>query len=386
MRTSRSTLYAVGDARDAELPPADDAAWSEPPSDGRGLARARAELRVVGGYMERLPLAAVKSGLVDQAEAWSYAVGPATTTTWREQPLFGRRAFRLDDDRPPFHSPAMLRFLREQGAPDLLCVWGLGVSEEILLACRESFTISYSLDVAPLRVPASVSRHFDLILVGEAWQEAAARVRHPTTPCARLPIGPEFADPLTFRPLGAPKDYDVIYVAAAQAYKRHDILFAALARCSRPVRTLCVFGYGELAGALRAQARALGLAVDFVGPPGVSYAEVNALMNRARIGVVGGDADGCPAVLTEYMLAGLPVLANRDLCCGLGYITPETGLTASPAEFHLGIEELLARGPELDPRAHVVGRWDWPTSIRRLRSILADCGFRPRRRPIRAFA
>ena len=40
-------------------------------------------------------------------------------------------------------------------------------------------------------------------------------------------------------------------------------------------------------------------------------------MNRARIGVVCGEEDGAPAILTEYMLAGLPVLANARLRCGL---------------------------------------------------------------------
>ena len=47
---------------------------------------------------------------------------------------------------------------------------------------------------------------------------------------AVMPIGPEFASPDTFFPLGLEKIYDVIYVAAAQAYKRHDILFDALAQ------------------------------------------------------------------------------------------------------------------------------------------------------------
>ncbi|HEU5432418.1 MAG TPA: glycosyltransferase [Thermomicrobiales bacterium] len=379
MLTARPTLYAIGDARDATAPLAGDARRAMRPPSPAALPAARATLRVVGGYIERLPLAAVKCGLVDDAEAWSYVVGAAPAMAWREQPMFGRRLFRLADDRPPFHSPAMLRFLRERGAPDLLCVWGLGVSEEILLACRDSFKLYYSLDVDPLRVPPAVSRHFDLVLVGETWQADAARARHPALRCARLPIGPEFADPLTFRPLGIAKDYDVIYVACAQTYKRHDILFQALARCARPVRTLCVFGYGELADDLRARARALGLAVDFVGPPGVPHATVNALMNRARIGVVAGSEDGCPAILTEYMLAGLPVLANQQLCCGLRYITPETGLTATPEAFHLGLEELLARAPGLDPRAHALGRWDWPTSIRKLTAILADCGYKPRR-------
>nr|WP_234710121.1 hypothetical protein [Sinorhizobium medicae] len=47
---------------------------------------------------------------------------------------------------------------------------------------------------------------------------------------AILPIGPEFASDSMFYPYQSPKPYDVIYVAAAQSYKRHDILFEASAK------------------------------------------------------------------------------------------------------------------------------------------------------------
>lgn len=185
-----------------------------------------------------------------------------------------------------------------------------------------------------------------------------------------MPIGPEFASEVTFQPLGLPKIYDVIYVAAAQAYKRHDILFEALAKLPRSLRTLCVFGYGELTADLRKHVDHLGINVDFLGPPGVPFDEVNRLMNQARIGVVCGVDDGAPAILTEYMLAGIPVLANRALSCGLQYITPATGGMADADEFHSGIRDLLNRADTLHPRDVVLANWTWPHSIRRLRSLI----------------
>lgn len=105
------------------------------------------------------------------------------------------------------------------------------------------------------------------------------------TGTAILPIGPEFAGIDLFRPLAEAKRYDVIYVAAAQPYKRHDILCDALAQLPG-VSALCVFGYGDLAEPLRERAAREWLPIDFVGPPSVSFAEVNLLMNAARIGVV----------------------------------------------------------------------------------------------------
>ena len=126
-----------------------------------------------------------------------------------------------------------------------------------------------SIDAPALRVPESVSRHFDIIITGAEWQSREVNHRHPDMVTAVMPIGPEFASPETFFPMGIEKVYDVVYVAAAQPYKKHEVLFDALARLPRTVTALCVCGYGELGEALRAQVQELGLSVDFVGPPGV---------------------------------------------------------------------------------------------------------------------
>lgn len=185
-----------------------------------------------------------------------------------------------------------------------------------------------------------------------------------------MPIGPEFASDVTFRPLGLPKTYDVIYVAAAQPYKRHDILFEALRRLPRSIKTLCVCGYGEMAGDLHRQASDYGINVEFIDPPGVPFPEVNRLMNQAKIGVVCGIDDGAPAILTEYMLAGIPVLANSQLRCGLQYITPKTGRTASADNFHEALFEMLTTPHAFRPREVVQENWIWPHSIGKLRSII----------------
>lgn len=265
----------------------------------------------------------------------------------------------------------MLEFLETVGAPHVLCVYGLGVDAEILSACANSFKIYNSIDAPALRMPPEVSGLFDLVLTGADWQTEAVQALHPGMACAVMPIGPEFADPLTFRPLGLAKDYDIVYVAAAQPYKRHDILFDALERLPRSLRTLCVFGYGEMADDLRRRAADSGLDVDFVGPPGVPFEEVNRLMNRARIGVVCGVDDGAPAILTEYMLAGLPVLANARLSCGRQFILPETGRLAEAEDFGGAITAMLDDLPSFSPRQAVLDRWTWPHTIHRLSGHIA---------------
>lgn len=126
----------------------------------------------------------------------------------------------------------------------------------------------------------------------------------------------------------------------------------------------------ETGGQLRDEAAQRGLDVAFVGPPGVALAEVNQLLNRAGIGVVCGVDDGAPAILTEYMLAGPPVLANSALRCDLQFITPQTGLAVPAERFHEEIEELLAEAPTINPRAAVMERWTSDHTILKLAGLI----------------
>ncbi len=367
--------FQDGEWDDRDVPPVD---WfrdqwqagrrGRPP----GLIGSNEEVMVDGGYIERLPLAALKTGMVDCAEVWTHWRGSEPPTEWiGNSPHLTRRSFRLTGPDAPFASNDMLGHIEAFGPPDILCIWGLGVSEDILLACSDSFKIYNSIDAPALRIPPEVSRHFDLVLTGAQWQSDEVHARHPEMATSIMPIGPEFASEITFHPLDLPKIYDVIYVAAAQPYKRHDILFAALARTQRPLRALCVCGYGEMIGELHQQVADLGIDVDFVGPPGVPLAEVNRLMNQARLGVVCGVEDGAPAILTEYMLAGIPVLANSHLSCGLQFIMPQTGRSAPAEDFDTAIEAMLDELDTFSPRDVVLSHWTWPHTIERLRAIIA---------------
>lgn len=333
--------------------------------------------QVGGGYLERLPLAAVAAGLAQSAEIWSFAGrdGEADTDTGRlagtpdpRYPGLTRRVFRADDHPAPYGSAEAVAHLRETGPPEILCVWGLGVTSALLQAAGPAIKIYNSIDAPALRIPDDLAAHFDLFLTGADWQSREIRARVPGARCLVLPIGPEFASGETFHPTGATKDRDVVYVACAQNYKRHDILFEALTR--RPGTTaLLVIGYGDLRDHLEREAARLGLDVEFIGPPGVSHEEVNRQINRARVGVVCGRDDGAPAILTEYQLADLPVLANSELCCGLQYITPQSGLAAAPdAEFARALDHLITHHASYHPRAQAIAQWGWQASIKRLKA------------------
>jgi glycosyltransferase involved in cell wall biosynthesis len=289
---------------------------------------------VAGSYLERLPLACIAAGIVERAEIWHHRAGQGASFAPAATPAdtrLGYRGFPIDDPAPPFDNAAMLDFVATHGAPHILVVYGLGVAPALLAACGNSIIVYNSIDAPALRVPAEVSARFDLVLTGAQWQSDAVAARHPGMATAIMPVDPEFAAIDQFRPLDGPKDYDLIYVAAAQPYKQHDLLLDALETLPREVHGLFVFGYGEDADRLRGRIADAGLSVDCIGPPGVGVDEVNRLMNRARFGMVCGRDDGAPAILTEYMLAGLPVLCNAELVCGRQFILPETGRCFDPA-------------------------------------------------------
>ena len=341
------------------------AALAEADQPWRELADAErsAPVAVAGGYLERLPLSLIAAGAYDRAEVWHhYDAADGEAPFRRANPRLAYRAFHADTREAPIASADMRAFVEAFGAPHLLLVYGLGVDEALLELCANSVIIYNSIDAPPLRVPAEVSRHFDLVITGEEWQSREVAYRHPDMPTLVLPVGPEFACGEQFRPLDIEKSYDLVYVAAAQPYKRHDLLFDAIERSPRPLRALCVFGYGELADHYREDVARRGLDIDFVGPPGVPFEEVNRLVNHARIGVIAGYDDGAPAIITEYMLAGLPVLANAGLVCGRQYVTPRSGRCAVPADWPRVIAEMLDDLDRFDPRAEALARCHWRRS------------------------
>lgn len=342
---------------------------ADPPAPWQAVTDA--SFAVTGGYLERLPLACIAAGIVERAEIWHHRAGQGRSSYIPAGPRLGYRGFPIADPMSPFDNRAMLEFVATHGAPHILVVYGLGVVPALLAACANSIILYNSIDAPALRVPPEVSAHFDLVLTGAQWQSDEVEARHPGMATAIMPVGPEFAAIDQFRPLDGPRDYDLIYVAAAQGYKQHDLLLDALETLPRDVRGLFVFGYGEEADRLRARIADAGLSVDCIGPPGVGFDEVNRLMNRARFGMVCGRDDGAPAILTEYMLAGLPVLCNAELVCGRQFILPETGRFFDPADLAAAIMAMRAETGRCFPRETSLARWTWPHTIARLQPLLA---------------
>jgi colanic acid/amylovoran biosynthesis glycosyltransferase len=106
--------------------------------------------------------------------------------------------------------------------------------------------------------------------------------------------------------------FEVLCVAALSRRKGVDVLLEAFAEvlAARPDARLTVAGDGEEAGALRAQADALGIAaaVEFTGA--VAHDRVVDLYHRADVYCLPSFSEGVPTVLMEAMATDLPVVAT----------------------------------------------------------------------------
>lgn len=357
--------------------------WRDRALAGRALAEpAEAPFVVAGSAEERVALAALRAGICDAAEIWTFA--HATAAAAHEpggvKPAPGgglvRRRLRAD---APHATAEALGCVDIHGVPEVLLALGACVDEALLVRCRDSIRIHACGAEAPPFVPARAARHIDLFLAADEGQAEELRRIHPGVLAAVLSLETEFAATESFFPTGAAKDFDVICIAPAEDAARHDILFDAFAKLPPRLRGLCVFAQGGLADLLRDQIDRRWLDITCIGPPGIAPPVLNALMNRARIGVVCSEREGAPALLTEQMLAGLPVLANARLGRGLRHIRPATGAVAAPEGFHEGILDLLARAPTLAPRDVAAARWGWRASAARLAELLDEARARKSR-------
>jgi glycosyltransferase involved in cell wall biosynthesis len=209
-----------------------------------------------------------------------------------------------------------------------------------------------------------------------------------------LDIGPaDFVDHDVFRPLETQRDFDVIQVSCWTPRKRIELFIEAAARL--PHLTFAHLGHFENGGtaeelayrqACIALAKNLGARIAFpfgecdtnVGFPRTK-ADVNAWVNRARLGVLTALPEGINRFKMECFAADVPVLVANDAGAPTTkHIGPETGGVFAPTPTALAdaIETALARRREFCPRGYLLRTTGKARSLQRLRQALGTAAGR----------
>ena len=158
-------------------------------------------------------------------------------------------------------------------------------------------------------------------------------------------------DECVFKPIAVEKQYDAVYDARAQPYKRHP-LAAEVERLALILWHENPAPESEGGRWLRTIRETLAHAHNFSGwerPRFFGPEEVAAILSEARTGLCLSAEEGAMCASIQYLLCGLPVVnvpnrGGRDL-----FFDPETSLTVQPepAAIARAVRELIRR--QIDP-------------------------------------
>ena len=176
-----------------------------------------------------------------------------------------------------------------------------------------------------------------------------------------IPIAANWwVDHRVFRPLAdSQRDADVLMIATWAKFKRHDAVFAALAKVrSRGVKLKTVLvGYpGDMSqNDLWRLARFHGVADQLEIFERVSAEEVNQQLNRVKVNVVWSRREGVNRAIIEGMFANTPCILRRGFNYGYEYpyLNDHTGRFATEATLPETLLHFTRESPTYSPRAWI---------------------------------
>lgn len=217
-------------------------------------------------------------------------------------------------------------------------------------------------------------RSADVKLVDDLTTMEETRRKFPRAIVLEFANG-DFVDTDKFRPLGIPKTYTGIQIAAWQRFKRHDLFVEAAALL--PDRKFLKFGHfwlgpghwGWLTSSLRRRriirkARRLKSSIDFPFSDAKDIRgllwnaeEVNRLMNAAKMGILTSEHEGLNRFKMECLSADIPMLVPEDAgSATTRHINEKTGVLFEPTPEKLAqaIRYVEHHLTDFSPRAYVV--------------------------------
>lgn len=199
----------------------------------------------------------------------------------------------------------------------------------------------------------------------------------------------DFVDTDVFKPLGTPKIYDGIQIAAWKPFKRHDLFVKAAALL--PERRFLKFGHFWDGGdkgerALRREtatlSKKLGARIKFPYSflPTNRFLprnpeRINRIINSARMGILTSDREGVNRFKMECLSADIPFLVPKDAASPTKkHITKETGVLFLPTPRGLAeaIKHVEENYDSFSPRRYVLSRTGKENALRALKEALSS--------------
>jgi glycosyltransferase involved in cell wall biosynthesis len=184
-------------------------------------------------------------------------------------------------------------------------------------------------------------------------------------------VDPRIAEPY----LGVPKEYDIIMNANWAPWKRHHVLFNALARASKPYKVALIGGAldGVTVERIYRLATYYGVADQIETFEKVPFNRVMSIIARAKCSLLLSLKEGANRALPESMFCDVPVLAlNRNVGGVEKNIVAQTGVLVDDDRLLEGIEFLLGSLPNLKPREWAMANISCVASTHKLNALLRD--------------
>jgi glycosyltransferase involved in cell wall biosynthesis len=348
----------------------------------RALAQTGQQSRLLDGYLRPY------LGAFDGLDYFSYL--PESLAEFTDDPMLRERVRIWSPPRPVARGRRAVQIPFAHAAPMRDCtalrVFQITGVIPALIALRRfgiPYVTTYGFWYAQLSRPGA-KRALKGLVERLGLKHAAAVIA--TTPdlaarasrlARRVELIPNGVDTMRFRP-GASRPADgatrILYVGRLSAEKNLNAVVTATGSVGAgpggPV-TLTMVGSGPLRGDLEAQARRLGVALEFRGV--VDQRRLPDVYGAADVFVLASFTEGHPKVLLEAMACGVPCVASN--CVGNRSLVTDgrTGLLFDPHDAkHLAacLERLIA-DPALGrrladaARAEVVARYDLRALVER---------------------
>lgn len=189
-------------------------------------------------------------------------------------------------------------------------------------------------------------------------------------------IGPcDWVDPRRAEPyLGQPKRFDLVVNSTWAAWKRHHVLFAALARLPAPIRVALIgvpWDGGTLDGVM-ACARDYGVADQLTVFERISFDRVMEVHTQSRAAALLSLKEGSNRALAEAMFCDVPVILLDQHWGGISKnVVPETGIITAEQNLPAAICEILDGRRTFSPRRWATEHISCVVSTGRLNTFLA---------------